>query len=147
MHVNHATLLWCSSSLIIWQKTTKEGYPAQSHNKNWKGKRPRGRTISRSPYWIHSSRRRQHSYPKSSSNISNFNDEGRNLNFFSNKIKDCPIPKLLEKRQPMDNYNGTWDPNDHVQGIDTLLEFSYARGLVKLMLFVLTIKKISNGLV
>lgn len=56
-------------------------------------------------------------------------------NSFLSKIKDYPIHKSLEKPPLMDSYDGTRVSNDHVDGIDILLEFRNTTGPVKCKLF------------
>ncbi|MCH83117.1 hypothetical protein A2U01_0003932 [Trifolium medium] len=59
---------------------------------------------------------------------------------FSTRITDCGIPKSLEKPPKLETYNGTGDPDEHVEHIDTILDYHGARGGVKCKLFVLTLK-------
>ncbi|MCI02730.1 hypothetical protein A2U01_0023764 [Trifolium medium] len=59
---------------------------------------------------------------------------------FSTKITDCRIPKSLEKPPKLQTYDGTGDPDEHVEHIDTILDYHGGRGGVRCKLFVQTLK-------
>ncbi|MCI47080.1 hypothetical protein A2U01_0068321, partial [Trifolium medium] len=50
------------------------------------------------------------------------------------------IPRALEKPPKLEIYDGSTDPDEHVEHIDTVLDYYQARGPIKCKLFVLTLK-------
>jgi len=59
---------------------------------------------------------------------------------FTRKIKKYPIPHVFAKPPKLENYDGTTDPDEHVEHIDSVFDYHQARGAVKFKLFVLTLK-------
>ncbi|MCH83027.1 hypothetical protein A2U01_0003841 [Trifolium medium] len=52
-----------------------------------------------------------------------------------------PLPIGLEKPPPVDVYDGTSDPGDHIENIEAVLYYRGVRGAVKCTLFPTTLKK------
>jgi hypothetical protein len=50
------------------------------------------------------------------------------------------FPRALEKLSNLKLYGGTKDPDEHVEHIDTVMDYHTARGAVKSKLFVLAFK-------
>ncbi|MCI67330.1 hypothetical protein A2U01_0088588, partial [Trifolium medium] len=51
------------------------------------------------------------------------------------------LPVRLEKPTPMDIYDGSTDPNDHIENIDVVLDYTGVRGSIKCKLFPTTLRK------
>ncbi|MCI46252.1 hypothetical protein A2U01_0067492, partial [Trifolium medium] len=49
-------------------------------------------------------------------------------------------PRALEKSPKLETYDGSTDPDEHVEHIDTILDYFQARRPIKCKLFVLTLK-------
>lgn len=62
-------------------------------------------------------------------------DHDRRRSPLSGCILDSKIPKSIKKPSKLDSYNGTGDPKEHIEHIDTM--FIYYHGEVKSKLFVL----------
>ncbi|GAU40231.1 hypothetical protein TSUD_270310 [Trifolium subterraneum] len=54
-------------------------------------------------------------------------------------IMDIPLPRGLEKPPTLDKYDGTTDPNEHVQSVETALDYRNLRGSIKCKLFPLSL--------
>jgi hypothetical protein len=52
-----------------------------------------------------------------------------------------PLPPGLEKLPVMDTYDGSTDPDDHLENIEALLEWRRVRGAVKCKIFSTTLRK------
>jgi len=59
---------------------------------------------------------------------------------FTRKIVEYLIPRVFAKPPKLETYDGTTDPDEHVEHIDTVLEYHQARGEAKCKLFILTLK-------
>ncbi|GAU49235.1 hypothetical protein TSUD_183260 [Trifolium subterraneum] len=57
----------------------------------------------------------------------------------SRRIMDIPLPRGLEKSPTLDKYDGTTDPNEHVQSVETALDYRNLRGSIKCKLFPLSL--------
>ncbi|GAU42711.1 hypothetical protein TSUD_382470 [Trifolium subterraneum] len=57
----------------------------------------------------------------------------------SRRIMDIPLPRGLEKPPTLDKYDGTTDPNEHVQSVETALDYRNLRGSIKCKLFPLSL--------
>jgi len=57
---------------------------------------------------------------------------------FTRRICDAQIPRDLEKLPQMDSYDGTTDPDEH---IDVVLSYKSVRGTVKCKLFITTLQR------
>lgn len=62
-------------------------------------------------------------------------------NCLTNHIIDCRIPKSLEKMPKLGSYDGYGDPNEHVEHMDTIINYHQARKVMKFKLFVMTLKR------
>ena len=51
------------------------------------------------------------------------------------------LPKGLEKPPPLGTYDGTSDPDEHIENIDALLDYRGVRGAIKCRLFPTTLRK------
>ncbi|GAU48767.1 hypothetical protein TSUD_406100 [Trifolium subterraneum] len=49
----------------------------------------------------------------------------------SRRIMDIPLPRGLEKPPTLDKYDGTTDPDEHVQSVETALDYRNLRGSIK----------------
>ncbi|MCI30145.1 hypothetical protein A2U01_0051354, partial [Trifolium medium] len=67
--------------------------------------------------------------------------EERHQGPLSRRIMDLPLPAGLEKPPPMDIYDGSTDPVDHIENIDAVLEYRNVRGSIKCKLFPTTLRK------
>jgi len=59
---------------------------------------------------------------------------------FTRKIAQYPIPRVLAKLPKLETYDVTTDHDEHVEHIDTVLDYHQARGVVKCKQFVLCLK-------
>ncbi|GAU45958.1 hypothetical protein TSUD_301670 [Trifolium subterraneum] len=57
----------------------------------------------------------------------------------SRRIMDIPLPRGLEKPPTLDKYDGTTDPDEHVQIVETALDYRNLRGSIKCKLFPLSL--------
>ncbi|GAU45174.1 hypothetical protein TSUD_178670 [Trifolium subterraneum] len=57
----------------------------------------------------------------------------------SRRIMDIPLPRVLEKPPTLDKYDGTTDPDEHVQSVETVLDYRNLRGSIKCKLFPLSL--------
>ncbi|GAU32883.1 hypothetical protein TSUD_59710 [Trifolium subterraneum] len=57
----------------------------------------------------------------------------------SRRIMDIPLTRGLEKPPTLDKYDGTTDPDEHVQSIETALDYRNLRGSIKCKLFLLSL--------
>ncbi|GAU40531.1 hypothetical protein TSUD_366960 [Trifolium subterraneum] len=57
----------------------------------------------------------------------------------SRRILDIPLPRGLEKPPTLDKYDGTTDPDEHVQSVETALDYRNLRGSIKCKLFPLSL--------
>ncbi|GAU40232.1 hypothetical protein TSUD_270320 [Trifolium subterraneum] len=57
----------------------------------------------------------------------------------SRRIMDIPLPRGLEKPPSLDKYDGTTDPNEHIQSVETALDYMNLRGAIKCKLFPLSL--------
>ncbi|GAU39237.1 hypothetical protein TSUD_396840 [Trifolium subterraneum] len=57
----------------------------------------------------------------------------------SRRIMDIPLPRGLEKPPTLDKYDGTTDPDEHVQSVETALDYRNLRGSIKCKLFPLSL--------
>ncbi|GAU25009.1 hypothetical protein TSUD_154830 [Trifolium subterraneum] len=57
----------------------------------------------------------------------------------SRRIMDIPLPRGLEKPPTLDKYDGTTDPDEHIQSVETALDYRNLRGSIKCKLFPLSL--------
>ncbi|GAU39181.1 hypothetical protein TSUD_372810 [Trifolium subterraneum] len=57
----------------------------------------------------------------------------------SRRIMDIPLPRGLEKPPSLDKYDGTTDPDEHIQSIETALDYRNLRGAIKCKLIPLSL--------
>ncbi|GAU27038.1 hypothetical protein TSUD_314000 [Trifolium subterraneum] len=57
----------------------------------------------------------------------------------SRRIMGIPLPRGLEKPPTLDKYDGTTDPDEHVQSVETALDYRNLRGSIKCKLFPLSL--------
>ncbi|GAU32292.1 hypothetical protein TSUD_63090 [Trifolium subterraneum] len=57
----------------------------------------------------------------------------------SRRIMHIPLPRGLEKPPTLDKYNGTTDPDEHIQSVETALDYRNLRGSIKCKLFPLSL--------
>jgi hypothetical protein len=60
---------------------------------------------------------------------------------FTRRIREAPIPRGLEKPPQMDSYDGTTDPDEHIENIEAVLTYRSVQGTVKCKLFVTTLRR------
>ncbi|GAU34822.1 hypothetical protein TSUD_394480 [Trifolium subterraneum] len=53
----------------------------------------------------------------------------------SRRIMDIPLPRGLEKPPTLDKYDGTTNPDEHIQSVETALDYKNLRGSIKCKLF------------
>ncbi|PNX55094.1 hypothetical protein L195_g048720, partial [Trifolium pratense] len=53
----------------------------------------------------------------------------------SRRIRELPLPVGLEKPPAMDTYDGSTDPDEHIENLEALLEYRNVRGSIKCKLF------------
>ncbi|GAU11232.1 hypothetical protein TSUD_342220 [Trifolium subterraneum] len=59
----------------------------------------------------------------------------------SRRIMGIPLPRGLEKPPTLDKYDGTTDPDEHVQSVETALDYRNLRGSIKCKLFPLSLTR------
>ncbi|PNX67828.1 hypothetical protein L195_g055837, partial [Trifolium pratense] len=59
----------------------------------------------------------------------------------SRRIRELPLPVGLEKPPVMDTYDGSTDPDEHIENLEALLEYRNVRGSIKCKLFPTTLRK------
>ncbi|GAU45396.1 hypothetical protein TSUD_134130 [Trifolium subterraneum] len=59
----------------------------------------------------------------------------------SRRIMDIPLPRGLEKPPTLDKYDGTTDPDEHVQSVETAVDYRNLRGSIKCKLFPLSLTR------
>ncbi|GAU48850.1 hypothetical protein TSUD_188350 [Trifolium subterraneum] len=57
----------------------------------------------------------------------------------SRKIMDITLPRGLEKPPTLDKYDGTTDPDEHIQSVETALDYRNLRESIKCKLFPLSL--------
>ncbi|GAU28822.1 hypothetical protein TSUD_21590 [Trifolium subterraneum] len=57
----------------------------------------------------------------------------------SRRIMDIPLPRGLEKPPILDKYDGTTDPDEQIQSVETALDYRNLRGSIKCKLFPLSL--------
>ncbi|GAU38385.1 hypothetical protein TSUD_147530 [Trifolium subterraneum] len=57
----------------------------------------------------------------------------------SRRIMDIPLPRGLEKPPTLNKYDATTDPDEHVQSVETALDYRNLRGSIKCKLFPLSL--------
>ncbi|GAU51947.1 hypothetical protein TSUD_417300 [Trifolium subterraneum] len=65
----------------------------------------------------------------------------RHRGSLSRRIMDIPLPRGLEKPPTLDKYDGTTDPDEHVQSVETALDYRNLRGSIKCKLFPLSLTR------
>jgi len=60
---------------------------------------------------------------------------------FTQRIREAPIPRGLEKPPQMDSYDGTTDLDEHIENIEAVLTYRSVQGVVKCKLFVTTLRR------
>ncbi|GAU37149.1 hypothetical protein TSUD_293060 [Trifolium subterraneum] len=63
----------------------------------------------------------------------------RNRGPLSRRIMEIPLPRGLEKTPTLDKYDGTTDPDEHVQSVETALDYRNLRESIKCKLFPLSL--------
>ncbi|GAU42637.1 hypothetical protein TSUD_398420 [Trifolium subterraneum] len=63
----------------------------------------------------------------------------RHRGTLSRRIMDIPLPRGLEKPPTLDRYDGTTDPDEHIQSVETALDYRNLRGSIKCKLFPLSL--------
>ncbi|GAU48790.1 hypothetical protein TSUD_406330 [Trifolium subterraneum] len=71
-------------------------------------------------------------------NVRGSGDE-RHRGPLSRRIMDIPLPRGLEKPPSLDKYDGTTDPDEHIQSVETALDYRNLRGAIKCKLFSLSL--------
>ncbi|XP_058762717.1 uncharacterized protein LOC131636086 [Vicia villosa] len=103
---------------------------------------PRPRRKSRSPPAKHDDNRRRRRRSQSRSfSPSASDDEEERYGPLSQAILEAPLPNGLEKPPPLGTYDGTTDPNEHIENIDALLDYRGVPGAIKCRLFPTTLRK------
>ncbi|MCI17517.1 hypothetical protein A2U01_0038665, partial [Trifolium medium] len=59
----------------------------------------------------------------------------------SRRIQGVPLPMGLEKQPPMEVYDGSSDPDKHLENIEAMLNYRGIQGEVKCKLFPTTLRK------
>ncbi|MCI19071.1 hypothetical protein A2U01_0040226, partial [Trifolium medium] len=67
--------------------------------------------------------------------------EGRHRRPLSRRIMDVPSPVGMEKPSTMDTYDGSTDPDDHIENIEAILDYRGVQGSIKCKLFPITLRK------
>ncbi|GAU38058.1 hypothetical protein TSUD_146160 [Trifolium subterraneum] len=57
----------------------------------------------------------------------------------SRRTMDIPLPRGLEKPPSLDKYDGTTEPGEHIQSVETALDYRNLRGSIKCKLFPLSL--------
>ncbi|GAU41589.1 hypothetical protein TSUD_271980 [Trifolium subterraneum] len=57
----------------------------------------------------------------------------------SRRIMDIPLPRGLDKPPSLNKYDGTTDPDEHIQSVETALDYRNLRGAIKCKLFLLSL--------
>ncbi|GAU51194.1 hypothetical protein TSUD_374450 [Trifolium subterraneum] len=57
----------------------------------------------------------------------------------SRRNMDIPLPRGLENPSSLDKYDGTTDPDEHIQSVETALDYRNLRGSIKCKLFPLSL--------
>jgi len=92
----------------------------------------RRRSPRRSPLRRPSQRRNRCSWSPSSSEDSHDVWNDRNAySLFTRRIREAPIPRGLQKPPQMDSYDGTIDPDEHIENIEATLTYRSVQGAVK----------------
>ena len=78
---------------------------------------------------------------RSRSRSSSFSDDDEPRGPLSQEIMAAQLPKGLEKPPPLGTYDGTTDPDEHIENIDALLDYRGVRGAIKCRLFPTTLRK------
>lgn len=60
---------------------------------------------------------------------------------FTRKIVEYHIPRAFEKLPNLKTYDDTLDSDEHMEHIDTVLDYHETRGAMKCKLFILTLKR------
>ncbi|GAU39457.1 hypothetical protein TSUD_290230 [Trifolium subterraneum] len=68
-------------------------------------------------------------------------EDERHRGPLSRRIMDIPLPRGLEKPPTLDKYDGTTDPDEHVQSVETALDYRNLRGSIKCKLFPLSLTR------
>ncbi|GAU39756.1 hypothetical protein TSUD_219990 [Trifolium subterraneum] len=68
-------------------------------------------------------------------------EDERHRGSLSRRIMDIPLPRGLEKPPTLDKYDGTTDPDEHVQSVETALDYRNLRGSIKCKLFPLSLAR------
>ncbi|MCI61626.1 hypothetical protein A2U01_0082883, partial [Trifolium medium] len=76
----------------------------------------------------HSHRRNYHSPPHDEHRRSPRSDEERHIGPLTRRVIRVPLPVGLEKPPLMDTYDGSADPDDHIENIEVVLDYRGAQG-------------------
>jgi len=93
---------------------------------------PRRSPPRRSPRRRSPPRRNRRSWsPSSSENSRDARNDRNAYGPFTRRIREAPIPRRLEKPPQMDSYDGTTDPDEHIENIEAVLTYRSVQGAVK----------------
>ncbi|XP_058741872.1 pre-mRNA-splicing factor CWC22-like [Vicia villosa] len=97
--------------------SSKKG--SSDHRSRHRSPSPRPKKRSRSPPTGHNDNRRRHRWSRShSSTPSASDDDEERRGSLSHSILEAPLPAGLEKPPPLGTYDGTTDPDEHIENID-----------------------------
>jgi len=107
-----------------------------------KRRSPRPSPPRRSPPWRSPPRRTKRSWsPSSSEDTRDARHDRDAYGPFTQRVRDTPIPRGLEKPPQMDSYDGTTDPDEHIENIEAILTYRSVQGAMKCKLFVTTLRR------
>ncbi|XP_058774402.1 uncharacterized protein LOC131648685 [Vicia villosa] len=115
---------------------------SSNHRSRHRSHSPRPKIRSRSPPAKHDDNRRRHRRSRSRSSTPSASDEEEERRGpLSHAILEAPLPAGLEKPPPLGTYDGTTDPEEHIENIDALLDYRGVPGAIKCRLFPTTLRK------
>ncbi|GAU50258.1 hypothetical protein TSUD_409040 [Trifolium subterraneum] len=119
----------------------KNHSPPQRNNRNSppRNKRSPPRRNNRSPQKNGEAAARGGNARHSPRSESSGSGDERHRGPLSRRIMDIPLPRGLEKPSTLDKYDGTTDPDEHVQSVETALDYRNLRGSIKCKLFPLSL--------
>ncbi|XP_058777898.1 uncharacterized protein LOC131652136 [Vicia villosa] len=85
--------------------------------------------------------RRKHNNRRRHSNSLGPSDEEDFRNPLSEDIRRARLPRGMEKPPTLDLYDGTTDPDDHIQSIEAVMDYHVVRGSIKCRIFPTTLRK------
>ncbi|GAU35136.1 hypothetical protein TSUD_394620 [Trifolium subterraneum] len=117
----------------------KNHSPPNNHNSPARNKRSPPRRKNRSPPKNGEAAARGGNARHSIIRESSSSGDERHRGPLSRRIMDIPLPRGLEKPPTLDKYDGTTDPDEHVQSVETALDYRNLRGSIKCKLFPLSL--------